>query len=598
MKKSKTQNSKRYPESLGKISVKNFRVFDTETSFNFKPLTFLIGPNSSGKSSLMKLFAAISSSANKFKNNMFVPRLIGSNIGDDSTMSFSFNSSRPLPNEPLEIILNGNGLFQSQNIHFKLSYVDSETVLNRIRLSSFEMLQNNRVILKVSPVDAKSQDWIISFSFKGYYDIGFSFIHALIDELKSRKEFVFNDEVDPLLEALNSATVFKLKEMDDFELNTIKEVEQLVLSLEYIESNTRVNEDIEQTFLVGEQFYFEPYSYGINGFIAYMFLFLKKEIAKKFQNINLKYELVNTSLGDFLLEEFPKRISNELNNLLNSNLSFNRAPVFKSKREPVFDLLADDNTAFGVVVKSYIEQNKSEFMTGDLLSNNYIDRWLERFEIGKTLIIKSIENSFQYFKIEIIKEGGQIINISDLGYGVGQVLAYILLPYFANLDFAYTVQSMTLEELETNKEQSERKEIASERKIDFNYLSKYNGKIQKHLVYLEEPETNLHPNWQSVLTELFADQIMIGIRFVIETHSEYFVRKIQNMIAKKECDNKDVVIYYFNSEKEKRMNDQPTIREIHINENGTLNQSFGPGFFDEAGKLSLELLSINSIRKN
>ena len=70
------------------------------------------------------------------------------------------------------------------------------------------------------------------------------------------------------------------------------------------------------------------------------------------------------------------------------------------------------------------------------------------------------------------------------------------------------------------------------------------------------------------------------------------------MIAKKECDNKDVVIYYFNSEKEKRMNNQPTIREIHINENGTLNQSFGPGFFDEAGKLSLELLSINSIRKN
>ncbi len=594
MKESKNKNEKRYPESLGKFSISNFRVFETETSFDFKPLTFLIGPNSSGKSSLMKLFSAISSNANKSKINKFVPRLIGSNIGDDSSMSFSFNSSRPLPNQPLEIILNGTGICQSLNLQFKLSYVDSETVLHTIRLSSFEMLRNNQVILKVSPL-TKTQDWIISFSFKGYYDMGFSFVHSLIDEAKSRKGFVFKDEVD-FDDVLNSDTVFKFKEMDDFELKRIKEIEQKVFVIDEFISNTNENKNYYHTALLGFQTFDGYTENGLKGFIEYMFYYLKGEISTKLNNLKLIEDLENSELGNILLQRMPDHISKELNKNLNGNLTFNRVPVFKSERETVFNLLSVHNTAFGLLVKSYIEQNKYGFKDDELGSNDYIDYWLERFEIGKTLIIKSIENSFQYFKIEIIKEGGEIINISDLGYGVGQVLAYILLPYFANVDFVFTIASMSIKDLE--KSEIKIKESNFGKKIEFNPHLLYNGKIQTHLVYLEEPETNLHPNWQSVLSELFAYQIKIGIRFVIETHSEYFVRKIQNMIAKKECDSKDVVIYYFNSEKEKKMHDQPTIREIHINKNGTLNQSFGPGFFDEAGRLSLELLSINSRSNN
>jgi hypothetical protein len=327
-----------------------------------------------------------------------------------------------------------------------------------------------------------------------------------------------------------------------------------------------------------------------------MFYFLKEIIAKKLGNMEIIEKLDNSELGKILMNTLPERISMQLNYHLNNNISFNRAPVFKSERGTVFNLSSDHNTTFGLLVKSYIENSKSKFKDGVLESNDYIDYWLNRFEIGISLNIESIENSFQYFKIEILKEHGERMNISDLGYGVGQVLAYILLPYFANVEFVYPIASMSIKDLEISEERGEARNF--EKQIEFNPFTLYNGEIQTHLVYLEEPETNLHPNWQSVLSELFAYQIKIGIRFVIETHSEYFVRKIQNMIAKKECDNKDVVIYYFNSEKEKRMNNQPTIREIHINENGTLNQSFGPGFFDEAGKLSLELLSINSTRKN
>lgn len=595
MKKTKSHNFKRYPESLGKISVKNFRVFDTETSFDFKPLTFLIGPNSSGKSSLMKLFSAISSSANKFKNNSFVPRLISSNIGDDSSMGFSFNSSRPLPNEPLEIIINGTGKCESLNLQFKLSYVDSETVFNNLRLSSFEMLHNNKRIIKAQLIP-KTEDWNISFSYKGYYDLGFSFVRGLIDEANSREGLVFKDEID-FDDALNATSVFKFKEMGDSELKTIQEIEQKVFSIDEFISNTNENNNIYHTILLGFESFDGYTSNGLKGFIEYMFFYLKGEISNKLNNLKLIEDIENSELGNVLLQRMPEYISNELNKNLNGNLTFNRVPVFKSERETVFNLLSVHNTAFGLLVKSYIEQNKFGFKEDELRSNDYIDYWLQRFEIGKTLIIKSIENSFQYFKIEIIKEGGQIINISDLGYGVGQVLALILLPYFANVDFVFTIASMSIRDLENSEVKS--KESDFEKKIEFNPHLLYNGKIQTHLVYLEEPETNLHPNWQSVLSDLFAFQIKIGIRFVIETHSEYFVRKIQNMIVKKECDNKDVVIYYFNSDKNvDEAKGDPKVKSIFINENGGLTDNFGPGFFDEAHNLKFELLKLNKHQSN
>jgi hypothetical protein len=70
------------------------------------------------------------------------------------------------------------------------------------------------------------------------------------------------------------------------------------------------------------------------------------------------------------------------------------------------------------------------------------------------------------------------------------------------------------------------------------------------------------------------------------------------LIAQKNCDQNDVVIYYFNSKKDSLDNELPVVKEIKILSNGTLSESFGPGFFDEAGRLSIELLSLNTISKN
>ena len=48
------------------------------------------------------------------------------------------------------------------------------------------------------------------------------------------------------------------------------------------------------------------------------------------------------------------------------------------------------------------------------------------------------------------------------------------------------------------------------------------------IVIIEEPEMNLHPKYQSLLADLFLElSERYGFRFIIETHSEYMIRKTQ-----------------------------------------------------------------------
>ena len=108
-------------------------------------------------------------------------------------------------------------------------------------------------------------------------------------------------------------------------------------------------------------------------------------------------------------------------------------------------------------------------------------------------------------------------------------------------------------------------------------------------ICVEEPEIHLHPKYQSLLAELFVEAYQkYNIHFIIETHSEYLIRKLQVMVADKEntLTADDVSLNYI----EKDENGVSTNRKIEIREDGSLSDSFGSGFFDEATGLSMDLL--------
>ena len=78
-----------------------------------------------------------------------------------------------------------------------------------------------------------------------------------------------------------------------------------------------------------------------------------------------------------------------------------------------------------------------------------------------------------------------------------------------------------------------------------------------------------------------------GIHFIIESHSEYFIRKLQLAVSKEEIQSDDIALLYVNPKK--RAAYLPVISNIGLESDGTLKNEFGPGFFDEGLRLSREL---------
>ena len=105
----------------------------------------------------------------------------------------------------------------------------------------------------------------------------------------------------------------------------------------------------------------------------------------------------------------------------------------------------------------------------------------------------------------------------------------------------------------------------------------------------------MHPSFQSLLAEMFYDAYTnYNVQFVIETHSEYLIRKLQVMVADKENSlmSDEISLNYIEKEDFGSSN-----RKINIQEDGRLNEPFGPGFFDEADSLAMEILKYKARRR-
>lgn len=179
----------------------------------------------------------------------------------------------------------------------------------------------------------------------------------------------------------------------------------------------------------------------------------------------------------------------------------------------------------------------------------FLKKWLKEFEIADNIEISYTPGiGSQIFFINKDEK----INLVDLGYGVTQFLPIILKIVFCK---------------HTNKK----------------------------TIIIEEPETNLHPKFQSKLADLFADAVKtFDIHFIVETHSEYLIRKIQILTSKRIVNIEDTLIYYIENENHSSFKQEDKkIKKIQIQQNGRLSTPFGSGFYDEADNLSLILLDLS-----
>ena len=83
------------------------------------------------------------------------------------------------------------------------------------------------------------------------------------------------------------------------------------------------------------------------------------------------------------------------------------------------------------------------------------------------------------------------------------------------------------------------------------------------------------------------------VSFIVETHSEYLIRKLQYLTAKEKIKSDDTVIYYFYHPEEVPKGEKQ-IKKLTIRDDGMMDGDFGEGFFDESSRLTMDLLKIQS----
>lgn len=94
---------------------------------------------------------------------------------------------------------------------------------------------------------------------------------------------------------------------------------------------------------------------------------------------------------------------------------------------------------------------------------------------------------------------------------------------------------------------------------------------------VEQPEAQVHPTAQLNMGSFFAElwnDYRVGS--IIETHSDNLLLRLRRLIAKGELKKEDVSIAYFTNE-----NGAPTVKNLDINEDGSLESGLPMEFFGE-----------------
>lgn len=606
------------------IKIENFKSLKNLTEFQFAPITVLTGSNSSGKSTVYQALSFLNSAL--FYN--FENKRVDSNEYDKRIISLF----EPVPytnfiqeNRVFKHLLNRES--NSDTLTFEIPFILESYSNEVVAKIDFKLLNEPIGLCQLCNIliyDKKTDEELIKYykdgnKVKAKFNFEVLYIDLVIrrDNFEKLKKIIKNHIIDIYKnlqdEDIQPVDIVKYINVQPDFIDSSKELMGDSFELNHISINHPVNDiddDYDFDIKIHDKliFYiqFKGSSFGnfyslkrqINFFnrnvkeLGYLIKIDKFEIIDKtnlsaIRNIDIKHinvdeyyilnrlsnkvfefdsENATNFLNDvtkFILKELNIETPNALNFdeqklrkkiistsfikfidtyiLLNIIKSFsyvskiNYIGISESRLNRNIDFI-DSN--YDYIIDFYLEQNSHKY------SKNicFINKWVEKFNIGKNITFK--KNDTDFFSLFIDGER----NISDEGRGVKQIIALLF-------------------------------------KIQM-YIDKFGFFHRSKLIFIEEPETYLHPAYQSLLAELIYDAYTeFRLQFIVETHSEYFVRKLQYLVADTKALPEDINIYYFNNTQD---NDEKTY-QITLDEYGTLSRNFGKGFYDESSSLNLSL---------
>ncbi len=132
----------------------------------------------------------------------------------------------------------------------------------------------------------------------------------------------------------------------------------------------------------------------------------------------------------------------------------------------------------------------------------YVAHWLKELHLIDEFRVEEIKKGTNLYRVHVKRSpGSSEVLITDVGFGVSQILPVLVLCYYAP---------------------------------------------QGSTILFEQPEIHLHPSVQRGLADVFIDAMKIrNVQIIVESHSEDFLRRLQRRIAEdQDIDEKQAAIYF------------------------------------------------------
>lgn len=618
------------------FGLENFRVFGKETWFDFAPITILTGTNSCGKSSVNKALLLLNESFKKYERfqqlsfatekhqlNSFENTISNQNK-DSDTISFLeryklfnhkmvFNQGEKISFTSIPISITGDSdvLPFADFIEVRKIYgrKDNQVEIREAQVKLFvsgvylNLLSFNFHTLSVS-VSVFAISFLYNTFINGFigqfldFENNYSSMYGSNNAVQKIKGEDFENFIKDMSDKIqemnvyltsNNYTVFENKALsqfaDKFNLYHTKfdnqykvnqvlnyyinkyidergiidiyqktgeepRLKDLVDNINYVDLSVLLVDYLKQCIEAEEPFYADT----VDGVIA-----------KQIDNPELLEELKTKPFCQLLNPGIEEIISNVIkpelecvDNLLKFNTSLTFIEAVRANTQRVYTFQSQ-GTSVNSLLLGILENGLSDKKIV------FLNKWVKEFGIGDAIEINNIKNVANEL---LLVRGEQKIDIADVGYGFTQLLPMMLkcvhVAHFKDVNWCL-VNGYKIDEI---------------------------NPTNSSLIIIEEPETNLHPALQSKVADFIVDfSKHFDATVIIETHSEYLIRRLQFLTAKKEIKPEDTIIHYLfdpNSEHTKNTGEQ--LRTIRIQQDGRLDKEFGTGFFDESTKLMMSIL--------